>query len=247
MAPTLIQGLRRRFSRLNEQALGTLFGTVVGVDIEQPWVALTFDDGPHPVATPRILDVLAGHGAHATFFMVGSSARRYPELVERVAAAGHAIGHHTLDHVSLVGLDRAARRRQILGGAAAIGPLCSPLFRPPYGHLDLATWWLARRHGHDVIAWSGHAFDWKAQDVATLAGRLRAAMKPGAIVLLHDAPQAGDAEGDGRDRLVAALDTVLGEVTQPHVVRFVTLPDLLAGGRPRRRRRWRAGAPGVVG
>ena len=231
--------LRRTLRRARERVLGRMFGTVVGADVDVPWVALTFDDGPHPVTTPLVLDLLARHGANATFLMVGREARRLPELVARVVAAGHAIGHHTLDHVSLPGLERSALRRQVLEGFAAVGPNCARLFRPPWGHGDLSASWVARRAGHEVIAWSGHAFDWQRQEVPELTSRLQARLYPGAIVLLHDAPQECDVPDVApRTQLLSALDKVLGSAADAW--RFVTVPELLAAGRPRRRVRWRS-------
>lgn len=217
--------------------LGQFFGTVIGVDVHRPLVALTFDDGPDPVTTPKVLDVLERHGAHATFFMVGRRAQAYPELVARVAAGGHVIGHHTMDHLSMVGLGRSARHDQIRGGFDAIGPACSHLFRPPYGHLDLPVWWSARREGHRVVAWSNHPFDWTRQPLDRLTDRLRDCLEPGAIVLLHDAPQPEEADSERpRAALLSALTTVLASA-DPNW-RFVTVPELLAAGRPRLRMRW---------
>lgn len=249
---TWLRTVRRSLREAGERFRGGLHGTVVGVQMNHPMVALTFDDGPHPVTTPRVLEVLARHGAMATFFMVGREARRYPELVAQVAAAGHAIGHHTLDHVSLPGLPADALQTQVMDGYAAVGPECARLFRPPWGHLDLAAWRVARNAGHEVIAWSGHVFDWLPQDAALLTDRLKARLEPGAIVLLHDAPQVGDPEGEPREALLAALDGLLE--TAGSEWRFVTVPQLLAAGRPRRRVRWRrapedpgAAARGIAG
>jgi peptidoglycan-N-acetylglucosamine deacetylase len=217
-----------------------LFGALESGPVDRPWVALTFDDGPHPVTTPLVLEALARHGAVATFFMVGREALAHPDLVAAVAAAGHAIGHHTLDHVSLPGLAAGERRRQISGGYEAVGPTGLRLFRPPYGHLDPPTWLEARRQGHEVVAWSHHAFDWTAQDDDTLTRRLAAALVPGAIVLLHDAPQRTDPHGSPRVSLVHALERVLADAGSAW--RFVTVPDLLAAGRCVRRTRWRSEA-----
>ena len=241
----MVTPLKRRLrSSLNQPLRALLdasFGTVVAVDIELPWLALTFDDGPDPIWTPRVLDLLAKHDARATFFMIGSHARSHPELVAAVVAAGHAIGHHTLDHVSLPGLDAASRRHQILEGARAIGPSCTNLFRPPRGHLDLPSWWTARRHGHEIIAWSGHAFDWQSASSSVFAQRMRAIFVPGAIVLLHDGSQApGSAP---RDVVLEALDTVLEELGGQIV--YATLPALLAAGKARRQVRWRR-PPGLA-
>lgn len=236
---------RRSVRRAVAQPLDAVFGAVVGGDVTRPIVALTFDDGPDPHTTPRILEVLERCGARGTFFMIGRAARREPALVERVASVGHAIGHHTLDHVSLPGLRARDRVDQVTAGFGAIGPRCARLFRPPFGHFDLATSWTVRRRGHDVVAWSGHAFDWEPQDTATLVARLRPQLVPGAIVLLHDAPQPGDTkEAVPRGALVAALDAVLTDVGTS--LEFVTVPELLALGRARRRLRWRAG-PSDVG
>lgn len=236
--PAPWRAARRAWRRAAARLGGRRFGTVVSSRVDAPLVALTFDDGPDPVTTPLVLDVLARHRAHGTFFLVGDAARRHPALVARIAAEGHAIGHHTLEHVSLPGLPPHEVRRQIEGGFAAIGGVCQHLFRPPWGHLDEATWRIARRGGHEVVAWSGHTFDWTAQDAATLVQRLNATLAPGAIVLLHDAPQGGDAPDAPRRELLHALDAVLG--ANGRRWRFVALPELLAAGRPVREVRWRS-------
>lgn len=225
-----------------QRAWGRWLGVIVGVDVDLPLVALTFDDGPDPATTPRILAVLERHGARATFFMVGERARRHPDLVARVAAAGHTVAHHTLDHVSLPGLRRAVLRAQIAGGYDAVQPHGVRLFRPPWGHLDFAAWREARRHGHEIVAWTGHTFDWTRQDVTTLTARLQDCLQPGAIVLLHDAPQRGDAmDGSARSDILAALERVLG--APGNTWRFVTVPELISAGRPRRLVRWRSPTP----
>jgi peptidoglycan-N-acetylglucosamine deacetylase len=236
MAPLVMARWRRACRGVGARVRGRLAGTLVSVAVRSPLVALTFDDGPDPATTPLVLDLLNRHRARATFFMVGSAARRHPDLVARVAGEGHAVGHHTLDHVSLVGLDRTAVRAQVAGGFAAVGPHAGRWFRPPFGHLDRLVWREARREGHEVVAWSGHALDWVPQDAASLATRLRAAVQPGAIVLLHDAPQPGDPAGAPRRALLEALDLEL--TGSPWT--FVTVPELMAAGRPRRRLRWRS-------
>lgn len=236
-----LRPLRDRFVDGRKQALGSLIGVVTGVDIDRPLVALTFDDGPDPVTTPAVLAVLATYGARATFFMVGRRAAEHPDLVDRIATDGHAIGHHTLDHVSLPQLRSDERREQIVGGFEAVGPACASLFRPPFGHLDPASWWTARRAGHEIIAWSCHPFDWTVQAEAGLAAGLRDCLSPGAIILLHDAPQPQEASSDEpRAALVRALDEVLRNADQNWA--FVTVPELMAAGRPRRRVRWRSPA-----
>jgi peptidoglycan/xylan/chitin deacetylase (PgdA/CDA1 family) len=220
-------------------ARNRVLGVVVGVDTRQPLMALTFDDGPDPDTTPAILDVLARHRARATFFLIGRAAERYPAIVDDIVRSGHAIGHHTWDHVSLPDLPPAERRSQVAHGAKTMPPEGRRFFRPPYGHLDLASWWTVRRLGHDVVAWSDHIRDWHDEDADTFAARLREVIRPGAIVLLHDARQPFEAAADRpRHALARALDIVLSEA-EPNL-RFVTVPELLAAGRPTRVVRWRS-------
>lgn len=235
--------MRRLARAVWARVAGRRHGTIVGVRTRRRVLALTFDDGPAPRATERLLAVLARHDARATFFVIGRAAERHPDLVARVADAGHAIGHHTYDHVSLPGLGRVAAREQIDRGAAAAAPHAGPWFRPPFGHLDPIAWRAARDAGNEVIAWSAHVEDWSPQSASTYARRLRDALRPGAILLLHDGPQAGDDPERPRATLLEALDTFLGEATSEGW-RFVTLPELLAVGRPTRRVRWRS--PGAA-
>jgi peptidoglycan/xylan/chitin deacetylase (PgdA/CDA1 family) len=241
-----MRSTRRIVTSLRARLLGRRFGTIVAVQTDRPLAALTFDDGPDPTTTPRVLEVLARHRAHATFFMVGRKARREPDLVTRVVAAGHAVGHHTLDHVSLTGLDRATVRTQIDQGFAAVGPACDRLFRPPYGHQDLAVWRAAREAGHEVVAWTSHVEDWTPQPAAEIERRLGAALAPGAIILLHDAPQLEDNPNRPREALLTALDALLTRATREGW-RFVTLPELFDQGRVTRRVRWRLGGADQAG
>jgi peptidoglycan/xylan/chitin deacetylase (PgdA/CDA1 family) len=116
-------GLVPRLKELVKSAISASalpLGTVIRVATREPAIALTFDDGPHPEDTPPLLDLLERHGARATFFVVGKSARRWPELIERIAAGGHALGNHTWDHLSMPVLRGRYRRKQIEWCAEAI-------------------------------------------------------------------------------------------------------------------------------
>src|SRR5262249_50274804 len=129
-------------------------------------VALTFDDGPDPVSTPRFLDVLAERGVHATFFLLGSMAERAPGLVREMQAAGHEIGVHGWHHRSLLfrgprgTYQDLARARDYLGGLIGDAPV---LFRPPYGVMTASAHVAARRLQLRPTLWMAWGEDWTAR------------------------------------------------------------------------------------
>ncbi len=160
-------------------------------------VCLTFDDGPHPAHTPRVLDALARHGAPATFFLVGARAARHPELVRAIARAGHAIGQHSFWHrdpqrTSAVELaDEIERTAALLASLTGDRPA---LFRPPHGKLTagkLARVWRAR---HTAVLWNVDPRDFARPSAADALAFFRAAPpRPGDLVLLHDThPRAAE-------------------------------------------------------
>lgn len=147
-------------------------------------VALTFDDGPGQ-HTERLLDELASSQAPATFFLLGQNVARQPQVVARMAAAGHEIGNHTWDHKQLTKLGVEAQRREIDRAAAAIAGAGAraTVFRPPYGSHNATTDAVA---GLPVVLWDVDTLDWKTRDTdATVKAALSGA-KPGSIVLMHD-------------------------------------------------------------
>lgn len=235
MAPATIREKRGRPDPLRRlvRAIGRrVLGTVTHVATGEAAAALTFDDGPHPAYTPRLLDILARHGARATFFVIGERVAAHPELARRAVAEGHALANHTWSHAQLPDVPGAERRRELARCAATIDPLGGErLFRPPRGRQSLASRLDVARSGHAVVTWSAHAEDWRRHDAAWLAGRLAAQLRPGAIFLLHDAIWDGLEPGvEDRGPLLEAVDRFLAEAA-PHT-RFVTVPELLALGRP---------------
>jgi peptidoglycan/xylan/chitin deacetylase (PgdA/CDA1 family) len=228
--------LRRPGRRARELVRGLVgratwpLGTIVRVATREPAVALTFDDGPSPDDTPVVLDLLAEHGARATFFMVGERARAHPELVARVLAGGHAIANHGWDHSSFLHLDGAERRAQIAACQAALGPAAVPLFRPPYGEQNVASLHATRSTGHQVVTWDVVAEDWRDHPAQWLLGRVLRRLRRGSIVLFHDTLYATDEERF-RDRtpLHAALRDLLRRLRPGW--RCVTVPELLRMGR----------------
>lgn len=223
--------------RLKELVKGVLaasalpLGTLVRVATDQPAVALTFDDGPHPDDTPPLLELLASHGARATFFLVGSSARRWPELVARLAAEGHAVGNHTWDHPSLPLLKGAYRRRQLQWCAEALGAHGSGLFRPPYGEQTLASRLDVLRCRHRPVCWDVNAEDWRDDPPEQVVARVMRRLRRGSIVLLHDTlHDAPEPRWRDRGPSRAAVAMLLDQLGDRY--RFVTVPELLRLGRP---------------
>lgn len=161
-------------------------------------VALTFDDGPHPVHTPRVLDVLARHGVKATYFLVGERAARYPELVERIFAAGHGVASHTYTHRELPRLRleelewELAATRKLLGGMTGKD---SNLVRPPRGRISPLVLLRVRSLGYRLVHWSRTYSDYLQDGREALLQRVLA-QPPVArdIILLHDNnPYTGEA------------------------------------------------------
>jgi peptidoglycan/xylan/chitin deacetylase (PgdA/CDA1 family) len=169
-------------------------------------VALTFDDGPWPHTTAQILTILVQRQAPATFFTVGRQVERYPELVRHELAAGMAVGSHSYSHPQPFDRLPAARvRDEITRGRRTLGPLgVHPVgFRPPGGAASPAVTAAAKGLGERTVLWSVDPADWQPGVVADqLVWRVLAAVRPGAIVLLHDG-------GGDRSATVAALPAII--------------------------------------
>ena len=153
-------------------------------------VALTFDDGPHPEITPRLLDALAAHEMRATFFVVGREAERHPAIVRRIAQEGHALGHHSWTHSEPAHTSAATLLQEVARCRALLADLTgapSDRFRPPKGQLSVAKLAGLLRAGQRVILWSDDPKDYALADAAPLVAWADAAtLAPGAVVLLHD-------------------------------------------------------------
>ncbi len=156
-----------------------------------PAVAVTFDDGPHPEGTPKMLEALAQHGARATFFVVGEQVVKRPELVRQIVEAGHGIGLHGYLHrphplrkADELG-DDFARGLAAIEDATGISP---QLHRPPYGIYSAASLRIARERGLQPLLWSKWGKDWrKVTTPGQITQRVISGVRPGDVLLLHDA------------------------------------------------------------
>ena len=164
--------------------------TVTRIAMEQPLVALTFDDGPHPTLTPQLLDFLKVNNIRATFYLIGSRVARYPQLAARIAAEGHEIGNHTWSHPSLFGYSDAGVLSQIDRGNEAIYNATGRLpvtMRPPYGNFyPRQRLMLHQTRGMPTVLWSVDPEDWRRPGSLVVANRIVSQSHPGAVVLAHD-------------------------------------------------------------
>ena len=160
------------------------------VNTSRPYVALTFDDGPHPELTPRLLDILRHHGVRATFYVIGRNVETYPEIARRIVSEGHEIANHSWSHPTLTSLGAARLRQEIDKTNEVILRVTGRRptnMRPPYGAInDRVRQAMFRDHGLDVIMWSVDPLDWRRPGADVVRQRLVDGAAPGAILLAHD-------------------------------------------------------------
>lgn len=178
------------------------------VPTSQPYIAMTFDDGPHPSLTPRLLDILKQRNIKATFFVLGSNVRRYPHIVRRMIAEGHEVANHTDSHAYLTKISPDAIRRELSVTHQAIVSACGVpprVMRPPYGAITAdQKAWIKSEFGYPSIMWSVDPEDWKRPGVSVVTSRLVNGAAPGGILLAHDIhPPTIEAMPATFDRLLA--------------------------------------------
>jgi peptidoglycan-N-acetylglucosamine deacetylase len=221
--------------RLGQQRLIWSVATV------EPLAALTFDDGPDPELTPRILALLAEHGVQATFNVMGWNALRHPDLVRAVVAAGHELGNHTWTHQDLAFQSALQTRRQLERGREAIEQTAGVrprFFRPPRGNLTGSAIASAAELGCDVLLWSVTRGGAGVGTPASVADHLARTVAPGDVVALHDGIGRGTFHPGDRgahelrarrrvevQALPAALERILGRG-----LHLVSVSALLAAG-----------------
>lgn len=160
------------------------------IHTDEQVIAFTFDDGPHPVNTPKLLDMLKERNIKATFFLVGERVRMYPHLVRRILAEGHEIGNHTYTHISLTSRSDDQIRVELQKSADALKEVAgytAHLMRPPYGATSKRVeHWIFNEFGYTSILWSVDPQDWRRPGVSVVQNRLLSGAHKGAIMLTHD-------------------------------------------------------------
>ena len=205
-----------------------IFGRTLTAPRRPRELALTYDDGPNPVWTPRLLDLLAEHNVHATFFMLGKYAKAERELARRVVDAGHLLGNHTWSHLNLARTSAAEALNQLTRTNDLLGNIMGKpvrFFRPPFGARRPYVLKLARQLGLTPVTWNAMTSDWSKPSADEIATRLMRKIDRNqrrgysSNIVLHD----GGHQGLGADRgpSIAATGQLLERYEATH--KFVTL------------------------
>lgn len=177
-------------------------------DTSQPWLALTFDAGGPAGPTAHILDILASHHVHVTFFITGDWAAQNPDLVRRISQEGHEIGNHTMHHLDLVTLPDAQVCSELTQADQVLSHLTRtstrPFFRPPYGSRDTRVRQLAAELGYRTIYWTVDTLDWQTTATSqSISSIVMNHLGNGIIVLMHAGSQV---ESETLDRLITRIE-----------------------------------------
>ncbi|HUW65175.1 MAG TPA: polysaccharide deacetylase family protein [Spirochaetia bacterium] len=176
-------------------------------------VALTFDDGPDPIYTPQVLDVLRTHGAQACFFVLGEKASRYPDLVDRLLAEGHEVANHGYTHRPYCFLGPGGTFREVEKSSRIIEEMTGHrprLFRPPWGLFNACTLWPRYLYGQRVVLWSFMSQDWwQIQSPEQIARLVLRRIRDGSILVFHDSDTTFGAARGSPAKMLAALPLIL--------------------------------------
>jgi peptidoglycan/xylan/chitin deacetylase (PgdA/CDA1 family) len=191
-------------------------------------IALTYDDGPNDPYTLRLLEVLARHGVHATFFLIGRYVQQRPDIAREIVQAGHIVGNHTLTHPLLTLKSETEIRHQLSQCRSALEDAIgehSNLFRPPFGGRRPAVLRVARNLGLEPVMWNVTGYDWNAHSAEMIERKVAKQIRGGDVILLHD----GGHKRMGTDRsyTVLATDRLITRY-KAEGIEFTTIPPMMA-------------------
>lgn len=189
-------------------------------------VALTFDDGPDLIYTPKILDILKNNNIRATFFVVGTQILKYPATFKRIVREGHAIGNHSFQHLKICELPPDKARFQLTKNQEIIeknGGLHQLLFRPPYGSIDPTSVNLISKLGYKIILWTIDSLDWRGLKKQQVVKNVIPQINHGYIILQHSASETKLEDLTGT---IEALPEII-KTAKKRGYRFITIPELL--------------------
>lgn len=203
-----------------------LFGPgICRICTKEKVLALTFDDGPDPEATPALLDLLKQKGVQAAFFCTGAAVRKHPALAARIVSEGHLIGNHSFGHsnfTNLFGLDRLRRDTSRAQEEIMHATGCRPVFyRPPMGLSNPRVFRVACELGLKVVGWTARGFDTTNVPADLVIQRILRGVRPGAIILLHDGNQS-------KERVVDIADMLI-DTAWARGYRFIRLDRCISG------------------
>lgn len=192
------------------------------IENDSKMIALTFDDGPHPVYTPEILDILAKHDVKGTFFVVGSNMEAYPEILIQTVEAGHEIGNHTYTHLSASHAKEKALLEEMEMTHDNILRICdyeTKIFRPPGGVVSKDLKNAAQKLEYKIILWNIDTKDWAHNSVKNITSNITSNIKSGSIILFHDYIFKNSPT-------VEALDVIIPKLKEEGYT-FVTVSELI--------------------
>lgn len=200
--------------------------TFVGLPPGTKKLALTYDDGPNDPHTLKLLEVLARHNVRATFFLIGRYVKQRPAIARELARAGHVIGNHTFSHPNLIFASAHRTRTELERCREALSEVIgehSRLFRPPFGGRRPGTLRIARSLGLEPVMWTVSGHDWKDLPAEYVEQKVRAQVRGGDVVLLHDGGHR--AFGADRSQTVIATDHLI-PYFRSEGYEFVTIPEM---------------------
>jgi len=201
--------------------------TFTGLTRGAKQVALTYDDGPNDPHTCRLLEVLAKHNVHTTFFLIGRFVRQRPDIVREIVSAGHVVGNHTFTHPLLTLKNSSEVRTELENCRSALQGAVgehSNLFRPPFGGRRPAVLRVARELGLQPIMWNVTGYDWTAPPAEVIERKVSSQIRGGNVILLHDGGHRGI--GADRSQTVLATDHLIARY-KSEGYEFVTVKQML--------------------
>lgn len=217
------------FTVFFDQAVLVRKDTIFRVKETEKLVAITFDDGPSPIWTPKILDELKRANIKATFFLLGEHVEQYPGIARRIVAEGHEIGNHSNTHHVLLYYTIPELEKEVLDAEHIIKRatgVTTHYFRPPKAWLTSEEKVKLKEMGYEVVLWSLNSKDWVTFDDKYIRNYIVRNVRPGDIILFHDSGGVFSAEGGDRSETVRVIYR-LSELLREKGYRFVTLSELI--------------------
>ncbi|MDD2679630.1 MAG: polysaccharide deacetylase family protein [Candidatus Omnitrophica bacterium] len=217
-----------------DEAVFVRKGTLYRAKVPEKLVALTFDDGPSPEWTPKVLDELKEAQVKATFFMLGDHVRRYPEIARRVLAEGHEIENHTYDHHVLIYYKMDELEKEIKDAQDTIKDVTGVVpryFRPPKAWLFSREKKKIEEMGYRIVLWSLNSKDWVTFHDKQITAYILKRIQPGDIILFHDSGGVFTAEGGNRKQTVKTIPRLVKKLKE-RGYRFVTINELMSEQHP---------------